>query len=36
MLVANFVTHNPSMGSTRTMEDFGKLLGSKKIGRAHV
>lgn len=34
MLVANFVTNNPSMGSTRTLEDFGKLLGTKtyKLG----
>lgn len=34
MLVANFVSNNPSMGSTRTLEDFGKLLGTKtyKLG----
>lgn len=29
MLVANFVSNNPSMGSTRTYEDFGKMLGTK-------
>lgn len=34
MLVANFVTNNPNMGSTRTVEDFGKFLGTKtyKLG----
>ncbi len=34
MLVANFVSNNPNMGSTRTLEDFGKLLGTKmyKLG----
>lgn len=31
MLVANFVSNNPSMGSTRTLEDFGKLLGTKNL-----
>nr|DAF63719.1 MAG TPA: hypothetical protein [Podoviridae sp. ctz6O13] len=29
MLVANFVSNNPNMGSTRTYEDFGKMLGTK-------
>ena len=34
MLVANFVTNNPNMGGTRTVEDFGKFLGTKtyKLG----
>ena len=34
MLVANFVSNNPNMGSTRTMEDFNKFLGQKnyKLG----
>ena len=27
MLVANFVTNRPQMGSTRTYEDFSKFLG---------
>lgn len=29
MLVANFVSNNPNMGSTRTYEDFSKMLGTK-------
>ena len=29
MIVANFVTNHPTMGSTRTYEDFYKFLGSK-------
>lgn len=29
MLVANFVTNRPTMGSTRTYEDFSKFLGDK-------
>ena len=29
MLVASFVSNNPNMGSTRTVEDFGKMLGTK-------
>nr|DAU84827.1 MAG TPA: hypothetical protein [Caudoviricetes sp.] len=34
MLVANFVSNNPEMGSTRTVENFGKFLGTKvhKLG----
>ena len=34
MLVANFVTNRPTMGDTRTYEDFGKFLGKKahKLG----
>lgn len=27
MLVANFVTNRPTMGTTRTYEDFSKFLG---------
>lgn len=27
MLVANFVTVRPTMGNTRTYEDFSKFLG---------
>lgn len=27
MLVANFVTNRPTMGDTRTYEDFSKFLG---------
>ena len=27
MLVANFVTNKPTMGDTRTYEDFSKFLG---------
>ena len=27
MLVANFVSNKPQMGSTRTYEDFSKFLG---------
>ena len=29
MLVANFTTVRPEMGSTRTYEDFSKFLGKK-------
>lgn len=29
MLVANFVTNRPQMGSTRTYEDFSKFLGER-------
>ena len=29
MLVANYTTVRPEMGSTRTFEDFGKFLGTK-------
>lgn len=34
MLVANFTTVRPNMGSTRTVEDFGKFLGTRvhKLG----
>lgn len=29
MLVANFITNRPTMGETRTYEDFSKFLGEK-------
>ena len=29
MLVANFVTNRPTMGTTRTYEDFSKFLGER-------
>lgn len=29
MLVANYVSNRPTMGATRTYEDFGKFLGEK-------
>lgn len=29
MLVANFVTNRPSMGDTRTYEDFSKFMGAR-------
>jgi hypothetical protein len=29
MIVANFVTNRPTMGETRTYEDFYKFLGAK-------
>jgi hypothetical protein len=29
MLVANFVTNRPQMGTTRTYEDFSKFLGER-------
>jgi hypothetical protein len=29
MLVASFVTNHPTMGGTRTYEDFSKFLGKR-------
>lgn len=31
MLVANFVTARPQMGTTRTYEDFSKFLGKHEV-----
>ena len=30
MIVANFVTNRPTMGETRTYEDFYKFLGTRQ------
>lgn len=30
MLVASFVTNRPTMGDTRTYEDFSKFLGNEE------
>lgn len=31
MLVASFVTNRPTMGDTRTYEDFSKFLGGFRL-----
>lgn len=31
MLVASFVTTRPTMGTTRTYEDFSKFLGNIEV-----